>query len=185
MRMASAVSIGILAAMAAEQAVAWPVLSRPFPTIAVPAIPVQRSMPRELVPLTPDQIAAIAKAIAAQKEHVFPTEDAATADGRKLLQKNDNLGAHDAFVALAMSGNAAAIYMLGVMYTSGLGVKQDFPMAAKLFLICGDAESPYCQNALIAIYKTGTGVPRDAALADKWYDRFHKNKYVTTTTTRP
>ena len=157
------------------------------PTVAPgnPVILVQHAPVRTLEPLTADEIAAIAKAIAAQPDHPFPAEDAATADGRKLLDKQDFLGAHDAFVGLAMKGNAAAIYMLGVMYTGGRGVKQDFPAAAKLFLICGEANSPFCQNALIDIYQTGKGVPRDPVLAQKWQDRYHKNPYVTTTTIKP
>lgn len=56
-----------------------------------------------------------------------------------LYNNKDYAGARAAFEDLAHNGNAQAKVYLGVMYTKGQGVKQDFVEAQKWFLLAGDA----------------------------------------------
>jgi TPR repeat protein len=145
--------------------------------LAAPALAQHAPEPMQ-EPLTVDQIAGIGKAVTALPDHPFDAENSATAAGHAAFDKHDYVSAQDAWLGLALKGNAAAVYFLGVMYLAGDGVPPDAAAAAELFTICGEADNPSCQRALMNAYQIGAGVAKDADKVQYWTDRFHHNPYV-------
>lgn len=77
--------------------------------------------------------------------------------------------AFDEFRALALSGDAAAQYRLGVMYAKGQGVPQDYKQAASWYLQAAAKDDTRAQFAIAELYSQGQGVPQDDKVATKWY----------------
>jgi TPR repeat protein len=65
--------------------------------------------------------------------------------------------------------NAEDEYQLGLKYTRGMEVTQDYGMAAKLFEKAAKQGHAKAQTALGFAYHLGRGVPRNDAEAAKWF----------------
>ncbi|MDR1275864.1 MAG: sel1 repeat family protein [Candidatus Accumulibacter sp.] len=68
----------------------------------------------------------------------------------------------------AMRGDAAAQYILGVLYQNGEGVRKDYAKAAKWFKKAAEQGDARAQNNLGLLYAEGRGVPKDDAKAAEW-----------------
>ena len=75
----------------------------------------------------------------------------------------------DQALALAQQGNVSAQYNLGVMYTQGQGVAQDYAAAVSWYRKAADQGNAEAQNNLGAMYVNGQGVAKDLAAAISWY----------------
>lgn len=69
---------------------------------------------------------------------------------------------------LAMSGNAAAEYSLGMRYATGEGAKQDYHEAREWFLRAADAGQVSAQAKVAAFYWSGRGGAQDCSRAYLW-----------------
>ncbi len=71
---------------------------------------------------------------------------------------------------LAAEGNAAAQFVLGLMYDEGKGdVLQNNTEAVKWYRLAADQGFALAQCSLGLMYDDGKGVPQDYAEAAKWY----------------
>lgn len=77
--------------------------------------------------------------------------------------------AFDEFRELALGGNAAAQYRLGLMYAKGQGVTQDYSQAALWYIKAAGQDDSRAQFALAEMYSEGQGVPQNSKVAAKWY----------------
>ena len=77
--------------------------------------------------------------------------------------------AFDEFRALALGGDAAAQYRLGLMYAKGQGIPQDYSQAASWYLKAAAQDDTRAQFAIAEMYSQGQGVPQDDKVAAKWY----------------
>ena len=73
--------------------------------------------------------------------------------------------------ATAETGDAAAQFILGGMYVTGVGVPQDAAEAAAWYRRAAEQGHARAQYNLGAMYAEGDGVPQDAAAAVAWYRR--------------
>ena len=71
---------------------------------------------------------------------------------------------------LAEKGNAKAQYMLGGMYSEGLGGIQDYKEAVKWSKIAAEQGLAEAQYNLGLMYYHGEGIPRDYVLAYMWWN---------------
>lgn len=90
-------------------------------------------------------------------------------DGLEAYNNGNYLYAFDEFRALALNGDAAAQYRLGVMYSKGQGIKQDYKEAASWFLKAALQDDTRAQFIIAEMYAKGQGVPRDDKQAATWY----------------
>jgi uncharacterized protein len=79
---------------------------------------------------------------------------------------------------LAERGNAAAQYLLGVIYQKGMGVLQDYAEAVKWYRLSAEQSSPEAQSNLGHIYQMGEGVPQDYSKALKWHRLAAEQNYA-------
>ena len=70
---------------------------------------------------------------------------------------------------LAMQGNAAAQYNLGLMYSKGRGVPQDHAEAVRWYRKAAVQGYAAAQFNLALMYDNGRGVTQDYVEAAKWY----------------
>ena len=73
--------------------------------------------------------------------------------------------------ASAAAGDAAAQFILGGMYVTGVGVPQDDVAAVAWYRRAAEQGHARAQYNLGAMYAEGLGVPPDAAAAVAWYRR--------------
>jgi TPR repeat protein len=71
-------------------------------------------------------------------------------------------------IRLANLGDLKSQAQLGLMYSKGLGVPQDYYEAAKWYYRAADRGDPQAQFALGMMYNKGQGVRRDYVLAEMW-----------------
>jgi len=71
-------------------------------------------------------------------------------------------------VPLAEKGNAKAQYILGGMYSEGLGGVQDYREAVKWYRLAAEQGDAKAQYHLGVVYHFGRGVPQDHKEAVKW-----------------
>jgi len=82
----------------------------------------------------------------------------------------DNQAAYvDSLKEEAAQGDADAQFTLGVRYSRGRGVPQDYAQALKWFRLAANQGKAAAQLNLGVMYHEGEGVPRDYAQALKWY----------------
>jgi uncharacterized protein len=74
-------------------------------------------------------------------------------------------GAHDAFQAAAVNGDAFGLYNLGVIHNRGLGVPQNVSKALAYFEDAAGQGVPGAYNAQAAMFFEGVGVPMNKTLA--------------------
>ena len=87
---------------------------------------------------------------------------------KKLFQKKGDKHVGN-LKADAAKGDAEAQYQLGLAYSAGNGVTQDYVEAIRWFRASAEGGHAEAQNALGLCYDNGTGVPQDYAEAEKWY----------------
>ena len=90
-------------------------------------------------------------------------------DGMEAYKSGNYLYAFDEFRALALGGDAAAQYRLGVMYAKGQGVPQDDKQAAAWYIKAAIQDDAMAQFAIAEMYRQGIGVPQDEKQARTWY----------------
>lgn len=90
-------------------------------------------------------------------------------EGLEAYNSGNYLYAFDEFRALALNGDAAAQYRLGVMYTKGQGVAKDDKQAASWYLKAAEQDDTRAQFAIAERYARGKGVPQDDKQAASWY----------------
>lgn len=90
-------------------------------------------------------------------------------EGLEAYNSGNHLYAFDEFRALALNGDAAAQYRLGVMYTKGQGVPRDDKQAASWYLKAAIQDDARAQFAIAEMYREGLGVPKNEKQATTWY----------------
>src|SRR5262244_671550 len=90
-------------------------------------------------------------------------------DGLSAYERGDYAQAMNHWQPLAVQGDAAAQFYLGVMYRHGHGVTQDFQEALKWYRKAAEQGSAWAQNNLGVMYEMGQGIPQDFVLAHMWY----------------
>lgn len=69
----------------------------------------------------------------------------------------------------AEKGDRMAQFSLGLAYSKGVGVPQDYAAARKWYIKAAEQDWANAQNNLGVMYVTGTGVPLDYVQAYKWF----------------
>jgi len=82
--------------------------------------------------------------------------------------RGDYVAAARQLEPLARRGSVPAQARLGFMYANGLGVPQDFEVAAELYLLAAERGDTTAQYLLGLMYDKGQGVGRNEILAYKW-----------------
>ena len=75
----------------------------------------------------------------------------------------------DAVKKAAEQGNAVAQTKLGLMFTMGEGVPEDYTEAASWFRKAAEQGHAFAQYNLGVMYANGDGVPEDDAEAVRWF----------------
>ena len=91
----------------------------------------------------------------------------------KNIEKNVN-----ALKILAVGGDAVAQFNLGVCYSNGLGVAQNYAEAVKWYRKAAVQGQAQAQNNLGVCYKNGQGVAQNYAEAVKWYRKSAEQGYA-------
>ena len=104
-------------------------------------------------------------------------------DGMDAYRSGNYLYAFDEFKALALNGDAAAQYRLGVMYAKGEGVERDDAKAAAWYLKAAIQDDARAQFAIAEMYRDGLGVQKSEKQATTWFleaadHGFPKAQYV-------
>ncbi len=91
-------------------------------------------------------------------------------EGRDLMEAGKFAEARAEFWPLAMSGNADAEELIGVMYALGQGVEQDDVRAFEWYLRASLKGHPGAQSGIGWYYEVGRGMPApDLVRAYMWY----------------
>lgn len=90
-------------------------------------------------------------------------------EGIEAYKNRNYLYAFDEFKPLALGGDAAAQYRLGVMYANGQGVAKDEQQAAAWYLKAAVQDDSRAQFAIAEMYNKGQGVPLNKKQAATWY----------------
>ncbi len=90
-------------------------------------------------------------------------------DGIEAYNSGNYLYAFDEFRDLALNGDAASQYRLGVMYDKGEGVPKDEKEAASWYIKAASQDDTRAQFAIAEMYSQGRGVQQDGKNAAKWY----------------
>ena len=94
-----------------------------------------------------------------------PLDDARVADGR-----GDYASEFRLVRPLAEQGSAEAQTALGLMYSAGRGVPQDYVEAVKWYRDAAEQGFADAQDALARMYVLGRGVPKNYVLAHMWFN---------------
>jgi len=70
----------------------------------------------------------------------------------------------------AEQGHAPSQFNLGVMYSQGQGVSQDYKEAVRWYLAAAEQGYSSAQVALGVMYERGQGVPQDYIQAHMWFN---------------
>lgn len=88
--------------------------------------------------------------------------------GLAAYDAGDYAAAREAWQPLAENGDPDALVALASLHVEGVGMRQDFILAAKLFRRAADQGYMVAQLNLGDYYARGRGVPRDLASAWMW-----------------
>ncbi len=89
-------------------------------------------------------------------------------EGISASHKGDYITAFREFRSLANEGDAKAQYNLGLLYEMGLGVKQDYPEAAKWYRKAAVQDNIESQKRLIVMRKKGLTNSQQPTVPPKW-----------------
>jgi TPR repeat protein len=90
--------------------------------------------------------------------------------GVEAYDRGDYAVAYDAWLPLAQTGDPAAQRNIGHLYRNGLGVQQDFPLAAEWYRRAADAGLARAQANLAMMYLRGQGILADPTQAAFWFE---------------
>ena len=79
--------------------------------------------------------------------------------------------AYEEFLKAADQGDASTQYGLGVMYSEGQGVPQDYQAATQWYRKAAEQGDAVAQHNLGVMYSEGQGVPQDYQTAVRWYQK--------------
>lgn len=91
-------------------------------------------------------------------------------EGLAAYKKGDFALAAKEFKPLAQQGNSKAQYKLGVLYSTGQGVRQDYQEAIKWFRLATEQGDSGGENNLGAMYESGYGVKENRVVAYALYN---------------
>lgn len=91
--------------------------------------------------------------------------------GAAAYKQGDYSTAREIWRSLADQGVVQAQYNLGLIYTEGRGVPQDFSIGTQWYRKAAEHGHPKAQFNLGNMYENGHGVRQDSSLAAKWYRR--------------
>jgi uncharacterized protein len=91
--------------------------------------------------------------------------------GAAAYKRGDYQTALAVFRPLAENGDAKAQSILGLMYSYGEGVPEDYRESARWYRRAAEQNSSVAQYNLGMLYLEGKGVPQDTDEAIKWLDR--------------
>lgn len=98
--------------------------------------------------------------------------------GAAAYAAQDFASAYTELMPLA-GGNAEAAYYVGMMYSTGKGVAQDFKESAKWLRKSAEAGNAYAQFNLAQMFGKGQGgLPQRGDLAQRWYQRSADQGYA-------
>jgi len=101
---------------------------------------------------------------------VFAMASPSSADeGDDLYRVGQYAEAIDVWKRLAPAGSVDAAYRLGIVYSEGVLVPQDYREAATWFKLSADMGDPRGMFDLGTLYEEGNGVTQSDAEAFKWY----------------
>ena len=80
------------------------------------------------------------------------------------------------FLALAEQGDASAQFNLGVLYSNGKGVRQDYFKAVKWYRKAAEQGLASAQYNLGLMYANGQGIRQDKSTAKQWFGKACDNK---------
>ncbi len=89
-------------------------------------------------------------------------------DALDALDREDYEALYKLTLPLAEKGNAKAQYMLGGMYSEGLGGVQNYKEAVRWYRLAAEQGDAKAQYQLGVVYHFGRGVPQDYKEAVKW-----------------
>jgi TPR repeat protein len=95
-------------------------------------------------------------------------EDGSQANSAYL--EGDYASALRQWLAFAEQGDADAQTQLGIMYSNGEGVPQNFTAAVRWYRMAAEQASPFAQYNLGFMYYDGRGVPQNYQLAYMWFN---------------
>ncbi len=90
-------------------------------------------------------------------------------DARDAVESGDHATALRLLRPLAEQGHADAQTGLGVMYSNGWSVPQDYAEAVKWYQLAAEQGYAEAQHHLGIMYERGLGVPQDYVEAVRWY----------------
>ena len=91
-------------------------------------------------------------------------------DATKAYEQGDYKDAYHLFGPLAEQGLPEAQYNLGIMYSKGQGLPQDYAEAVKWCRKAAEQGYAPAQSNLGVMYSKGQGVPQDYVLAHMWFN---------------
>ncbi len=104
--------------------------------------------------------------------------DALTLQGKYLFAADHYQSSFKSFEKAATLGNSEAQYFLGIMYRSGIGVKQDIEKSNELLnesALNGEANAQY---QLFLLYFNGDGLPKNKKKALIWLERASNQNHL-------
>ncbi|MFE8032844.1 trypsin-like peptidase domain-containing protein [Thiohalocapsa marina] len=96
-------------------------------------------------------------------------QDSAFELGMAAVDRGDYETARQMFAIEAEAGSLAAQVNLGVIYSNGYGVKQNYAEAARWYRMAAEQGDADAQSNLGVMYDKGYGVPQNDADAVRWY----------------
>jgi TPR repeat protein len=89
-------------------------------------------------------------------------------EAQRAQEAGDYARAVTLLLPLAKKGNPVAQFNLGVLYTQGLIIQQNYPVAVQWYLAAAEKGHAEAQANLGQLYKIGMGVPQDFKKAMHW-----------------
>lgn len=78
---------------------------------------------------------------------------------------------------LADQGDTESLFTVGMAYSEGLGVEQDYKKAKEYYELAANQGYAATQYNLAVIYESGLGVKQDISTAEEYYDLACDNGY--------
>ena len=107
-----------------------------------------------------------------------PVKARSLEDGLKAYDAGDFSTAFEILLPLAERGNARAQYSLGLMYSNGNGVPQDYEEQMRWYRMAAEQGHAEAQFHVGLLYYFGHGVPQDYELAHMWMNIANANGYA-------
>ena len=119
--------------------------------------------------VTSASVVAAADSVHSDSKKTSPAIPLSGEEPYEALKRGDFRLAAGLFYPLAQRGDARAQYNLGLLYSSGLGVDQDYQAALKWHRMAAAQGHAGGQSELAQMYAKGQGVQLDQVRAYVWY----------------